>query len=173
MRPSYDNAIRDLELLSKLAQYAPVVIGTPPLGIATEESDIDVACSCDDLAKFGRFVQLEFGHFDEFEYASILGLSDPAVRATFTRYGWQFDLFCQTLDVEDQSGVRHFRVEKRILDLRPSLRSVILHRKRQGKKTEPAFAEVLNLLGDPYSAMRELSYFSDEDLARVVDAGAE
>jgi hypothetical protein len=45
---------------------------------------------------------------------------------------------------------------------------MIMDQRRAGLKTEPAFAAVLNLSGDPYEALLDLETWSDEALIRLV-----
>ena len=80
-------------------------------------------------------------------------------------HDWEIEIFCQALPIHEQWGVRHFLVEKRLLEILPSLQSKVIDLKRAGQKTEPAFAAVLKLEGDPYEAMLELEKLSDEELA--------
>ena len=56
----------------------------------------------------------------------------------------------------EQWGVRHFRIEERLLAPNADLRRKVLELKRQGMKTEPAFAKVFGLPGDPYEAILRL-----------------
>lgn len=169
MRPDFETVVEDLDLLAHLAVYRPVMIGTPPLGIATEDSDIDIACTASDFEEFGHFVGSKFGHLQDFAYRHLDGLTEPAALASFFRSGWRIELFCQHLDTADQWGVRHFRVEKRLLALEPKLRPAVQRLKRLGFKTEPAFAKVLRLPGNPYEALLLLESESDEALREVID----
>ncbi len=41
--------------------------------------------------------------------------------------------------------------------------------KHQGLETEPAFARLLSLAGDPYEAMVDLEIWSDDELRRLLD----
>ena len=59
--------------------------------------------------------------------------------------------------------------ERRLLDLGgPYFREAILTLRNRGMKTEPAFASVLGLAGDPYVAMRALFAASDDQLADLI-----
>jgi hypothetical protein len=44
-------------------------------------------------------------------------------------------------------------IEHHLLLMNPHLRTEIIQLKKLGKKTEPAFAQVFGLLGDPYEEL--------------------
>ena len=59
--------------------------------------------------------------------------------------------------VKEQNGWRHFIAERRLLRLGgPTFRAAIMRERSRGVKTEPAFATVLRLKGDPYLAILDL-----------------
>ena len=120
--PHFKKVVDDLDLFGCLAEFSPVVIGTPPLGLAIEESDIDIACSALDLEKFGDIARKHFGEFEAFSLRLFNVSDEPAIVAAFLSSGWEIEVFCQALDVEKQAGVRHFRIEQRLLRLEPGLR---------------------------------------------------
>lgn len=170
MRPCYKKVIDELELLKLLAEFDPIVIGTPPLGIATDESDIDIACSSQDFARFAEVVVGAFGKMESFSLRTIDHLPEPATVASFCAMGWELELFCQSVPTKNQWGVRHYVVEARLLELRPNLRKQILKLKQQGLKTEPAFATALSLSGDPYIALLDLEGLEVEEVVGIIDA---
>ncbi len=157
-RPSHRFALHAAGLPAVLRRFQPVVIGTPGLGIALPESDIDVACTWPDLNDFLREAQQNFGSLDNFNYAfpDLAYHGEPAVCVRFEVLGWCIELFCQTIPVARQWGVRHFQVQRRLLRLAPELTGQIVTLKRRGLKTEPAFAAALALTGDPYEALLTL-----------------
>jgi len=166
-KPPYRHVVEALDLLNVLAPFDPVVIGTPPLGIDLPDSDIDIACSAPDLEAFAAFVGERFGARQDFLVQPVDGLEEPAVRAAFRSCGWEVELFCQTRPTAAQHGVRHFEVERRLLALAPDLAPAVRRGKAGGLKTEPAFAAVLGLAGDPYRALLELADRSDDELAAL------
>ena len=168
MRPDYKKIVEDLKLLPRLERFSPVLIGTPPLGIATEESDIDIACSASDLHAFIDFAEREFGHLEQYACAFREHLDAPAVVVQFFFRQWPVEIFCQQTDTLDQAGVRHFFVEKRLLDLEPRLGDRVLELRRSGAKTEPAFCSVLKLEGDPYDAILELEKAPNAELLKLI-----
>ena len=166
-RPNYQFVLEQLNLLDVLDPFEPMVIGTPPLGIDIETSDIDIACTSDDLEPFKSYVMERFGSQAEFSIAKVAKTVEEAIRASFVSHGWEIELFCQALPVHQQHGVRHFLIEKRLLGVAPSLKAKVIELKQSGQKTEPAFATLLKLDGDPYEAMFDLEDLSDEELVSL------
>ena len=169
MKPFYKDVIDTLEILTQLAEFNPTVIGTPPLGIATDQSDIDIACESPNLQRFSDVISHAFGQMDAFLIRTVDHLSDPAVVASFSAMRWEVELFCQRTSTESQWGVRHYRIEERLLALKPGLREVVVRMKMQRLKTEPAFAKALSLPGDPYTALLGLEGLDDDQLRNIVD----
>lgn len=168
-RAAYHDVLDDLGLLGKLAQYEPTVIGTPPLGIDIETSDIDIACTATDLEQFKADVTRLFGGAQAFSVKDLQRFPDAAVRLSFIERDWEIELFCQKIPIAEQWGVRHFLVEQRLLCLNPGLRGQVIKLKQTGLKTEPAFAALLDLAGEPYEALLELEKLSDAELAALID----
>ncbi|WP_373652305.1 DUF4269 domain-containing protein [Schlesneria sp. DSM 10557] len=165
MRVHYEQILADLDLLAKLAEFRPMVIGTPPLGIMVTSSDIDVACEAADLDHFRDRVLTEFQQLPAFAVRSLSIGQQPTCIANFEYRGWPIELFCQQIPVQRQAGVRHFLIEQRLLRLHPELRPLIQQAPDKGQKTEPAFAQALGLTGDPYESLLLLEDLSDEQLA--------
>lgn len=167
-KPCYRNVIDQLGLLDHLAEFDPVVIGTPPLGIATENSDIDIACSSPNLKAFAALATKRFDQFNGFEILDIKNLNEPAIVVKFKALNWEIELFCQNLPTAKQWGVRHFYIEQRLLALDNKLVDKVKLLKQNGMKTEPAFAQLLALQGDPYEAMLKLETYSDIELFNLI-----
>ena len=167
MRLDFNQVLADLALLKKLDPFELFIIGTPPLGIEIESSDIDIACSASELAHFRSVALTEFENFDNFQcYQSQIQGQDTTI-VQFHAHGWDIELFCQTIPTAQQWGVRHFKIEQQILNLAPMLKSVVTKLKRNGMKTEPAFAAALGLSGDPYTAILELENLEPTQLAQM------
>ena len=146
------------------------IAGTPPLGIDMTDSDIDIVCAAFDLQGFARRLWRGFSHLEDF---SLRQWARPAhaVIASFRHAGWPFEVFGMACPLEEQAGWRHFRLEQRLLALGgEALTARVMAARRDGLKTEPAFAAVLGLHGDPYRAMLDLADASDAVLAARIAA---
>ena len=168
MRLDFEQVLQNLSLLDILCEFDPFIIGTPPLGIELETSDIDIACSANDLAHFKKVASTEFSKFDCFQCRNSTWQNQKSVIVQFHAYDWDIELFCQTIPTNQQWGVRHFNIEQRLLNIEPKLRGVVLRLKQNGLKTEPAFARALGLPGDPYSSILELETMNDDELAYTI-----
>ncbi|MBT5434448.1 MAG: DUF4269 domain-containing protein [Alphaproteobacteria bacterium] len=157
-----------LGVIHNLACFEPMVIGTPPLEIDVATSDIDVACTAQNLETFRAKVTALCGHHDSYLIGPARHVSSPALRAQFHKSGWEVELFCQSLPITEQNGVRHFSIEQRLLGLEPTMSPEIRRLKNSGLKTEPAFAQVLGLEGDPYDALLALENFSDAQIVALL-----
>ncbi|MBT8078190.1 MAG: DUF4269 domain-containing protein [Gammaproteobacteria bacterium] len=168
-RPDYQFVLDRLGLLTNLASFDPIVIGTPPLGLDIPGSDIDIACHATDLEEFAVAAASAYSHMPDFAIATQDRPENSAVRVLFHSDGWPIELFCQSLPVSQQWGVRHFFVEQRILGAFPQLGDEIVALKAAGLKTEPAFAKLLQLRGDPYEAVLALEACSDAEIHGLVN----
>jgi ribosomal protein S18 acetylase RimI-like enzyme len=159
-------------LLRDLAPYAPTLIGTFPLGLQIESSDLDIACSCADLDAFERALRVSLDSLGETSVRiERLSLDPEAVVAEITVADPPIEIFCQPLPIHAQVGFRHMVIEGRLLALGgAALRDRVLARKRAGLKTEPAFAELLGLTGDPYAALLVLESWPQSRLESLVAA---
>jgi ribosomal protein S18 acetylase RimI-like enzyme len=158
-------------LFRALAPYTPTLVGTFPLGLAVEGSDLDVACACapgpSGLDDFERRVRALPGAAAAV-FARV-ATEPPAVTAQLAWDGVPIEIFGQPVPVTAQHGFRHMIVEGRLLAIGgDALRDRVRARKQAGAKTEPAFARVLGLEGDPYAALLALESWTHDALVRLV-----
>lgn len=138
------------QVLEKLSGYDPLLVGTIPLNIDIESSDLDVICHWQDQQEFIGTVRDSFS-----------GLKDLRIRekqeivvATFKLDTFAIEVFGQNLPTRQQLGYRHMLVEDQLLrQYGEDFRQQIIALKRQGYKTEPAFGKLLKLTGDPYEQL--------------------
>ncbi|HZY81920.1 MAG TPA: DUF4269 domain-containing protein [Cyclobacteriaceae bacterium] len=139
-------AIKSSGTMMILKRFDPVVVGTLPLDLFTSNSDIDIICFCknaEDLPDFGFRAKLLNGV--------------ESYIANFRHDGFDFEIVAQPVPVREQVAYRHMLAEWKILSEKgPEFKEGILALKQSGVKTEPAFAQLLGLKGDPYIELLRL-----------------
>jgi hypothetical protein len=163
------HALAALRVLPLLRPFDPILAGTVPLGIDIPGSDLDVVCEAADVDVFAQYLCDIFGSCMGFrlQRTSMYGL--PTVIAQYIAQEFPVEIFGQPLPVMAQAAVRHMVVEERLLrhggtEMRQKIRQL----KSQGLKTEPAFATVFALPGDPYQTLLALAELSEEALMSVI-----
>ncbi|MFF2909396.1 DUF4269 domain-containing protein [Paenibacillus sp. NPDC057934] len=154
-----------LNVMTLLRHYHPIFVGTIPLGIQVEDSDLDIICEVHDREAFAAQVGLHFGEMDQYSCESRIVDGIPRIKINFTVEDWPLELFGQPRPSKKQNGYIHMDVEARVLNILGSpFRRQVIELKCQGVKTEPAFARLLQLEGDPYQAVLGLGKLSEMEL---------
>lgn len=147
-------AIRKSGVFNLLQPYGPVLAGTLPLDLFTPTSDLDILCFAPDPLAFFDFAKSALGHFDKFRIYQVIINGEEAIIVNFSFGGFAFEVFAQKIPVKEQTAYRHLLIEHQILQEKgEAFREKVMELKSKGVKTEPAFAYVLQLKGDPYEAL--------------------
>ncbi|MBH8557507.1 DUF4269 domain-containing protein [Hymenobacter negativus] len=148
-----------LNLWTILAEFKPVLAGTIPLDIDIPGSDLDVLCEVApaDAPRFGELLQRHYGHRPDFRLTQQPIGGQASTVSSFRYRGMEVEVFGQAVPVAQQNGFRHLLVEAAVLQAGgEAWRQAVRRLKKQGLKTEPAFANLLQLAGDPYVALLKL-----------------
>lgn len=138
-------------ILDKLKRFDPVIVGTIPINIDIENSDIDIACFFTDKYEFQRSVADNFYLERGYTIREKTDIDPIAVVCSFFIDDFEIEIFGQNIPTKQQLAYRHMIIEHKLLNQDgEAFRQEIIELKRQGYKTEPAFALVLGLMGDPY-----------------------
>ena len=149
--------IKKIQILEKLKEYNPILTGTIPIGIDLPESDLDIICYCTDHSSFSSFLQQEFSHKQGFKVYATTQNETVCTIAEFKSGSFLFEVFGQSIPTEKQNAYRHMIIENRILLERGAgFKEEIITLKSSGIKTEPAFAKLLGLNGNPYVELLKL-----------------
>jgi hypothetical protein len=155
-RQAYD-VLTQSRIFEKLEAFTPILVGTIPLGVNIEGSDLDILCYFESAISFTDAVTRAFSHLPDFCIKTKIISGYESVVAAFSMMDFPVEIFGQSVPVNDQMAYRHLIIEYRILtDLGDEFRNKVIELKRSGLKTEPAFARLLGLDGDPWLAL--LSY---------------
>lgn len=145
------------KILTSLKEFDPLLIGTIPINIDIENSDLDIVCHFRDVDYFRKQLIGKFENCEKFKLWENTSQGTLAIVCNFFVDDFEIEIFGQNIQTNQQRGYRHMIVEHRILKERGGeFRKRIIELKEQGYKTEPAFAYELGLNGDPYEALLKL-----------------
>ena len=163
------HALDALQVCHYLRDFDPVLVGTIPLDIDIPESDLDIVCYAPDLDAFAQCLRDNFGHYPAFTWRRKTLNDIPSAMARFDAQGFPIEIVGQPLPVAAQQAFCHMVVEACLLRYGgEAVRQKIRQLKLQGVKTEPAFAAVFALAGEPYYTLFQLSSLSQEQLVAVI-----
>ncbi|GEM_PF-193705 len=161
--------LQQLRIFEVLRDYDPLLVGTIPLGIDVAGSDLDIICEAYDLDAFERAVRTAFGKMVGFTLRRKRINDLPVLVAKFIHDGFPVEIFGQPRPVCEQHACRHLIVEARLLALGgEDARRAIRRLKREGLKTEPAFARYFGITGDPFARLLELAELDDAALIHAI-----
>jgi hypothetical protein len=139
------------KILSKLAEFDPILVGTIPINIDIENSDLDIICHWKNKIDFTEKLNSVFGKENEFTIREAIINEKESIIANFKINDFEIEVFGQNTPTKDQNGYKHMIIEHEILQSKgENFRLEIIKLKQKGYKTEPAFAFLLGLKGDPY-----------------------
>ncbi|MFD2289168.1 DUF4269 domain-containing protein [Pedobacter petrophilus] len=154
-------ALVNNKILSKLKKFNPILVGTIPINIHLENSDLDIICCFSDRLEFQKSLIENFKYENNFSIKEIQNLHPIPVVANFFVDNFEIEIFGQNIPIKQQLGYRHLIIENNLINLHgEKFRQQIIKLKQGGYKTEPAFAMLLGLIGDPYV---ELLKFEDDN----------
>jgi hypothetical protein len=143
-------ALKALQVFERFAPFKPALAGTIPLDIALPDSDLDILCEVHDMGAFDRAALTHFGQMDGYSSQRKIHQGVLASIHRFTASGFAIELFGQPIPVVEQRAFRHLLLEARLLEMGgDAARGQILAYKREGMKTEEAFARYFGLEGHP------------------------
>lgn len=145
------------EVFEKLEAFKPVLTGTIPIDIAIANSDLDIICCWTKDADFKQALTACFANEKDFELREATITGQKTIIANFKIDGFELEVFGQRIPTQQQNAYRHMLIEHQILIAKgEAFRQQVIMLKNQGYKTEPAFAKLLGLEGDPYEALLNL-----------------
>jgi hypothetical protein len=143
--------LSDNQILSKLKPYDPILVGTIPINIDIENSDLDIICCFSNKQEFQKSIINNFSREENFTIRELQNSGVLAIVANFVVDNFEIEIFGQNIPTKQQFAYRHLIVEYNLLNkYGETFRQQIVELKRKGNKTEPAFAIALDLAGDPY-----------------------
>ncbi len=159
--------LKKINIFKILKDYQPILVGTIPIEIDIDKSDLDIICKVDN---FNDFRNLLINNFDKYNNFKIIYNEDStAIICNFDVEDMEIEIYSTKEDTDKLASYRHMIIEDRLLHLGGhKFRDNIINLKKQGLKTEPAFAKVLKLEGNPYYALLLIENYSNEDLIKLI-----
>ncbi|PAB60448.1 DUF4269 domain-containing protein [Anaeromicrobium sediminis] len=158
--------LNNIKIFNILEKYHPILVGTIPIEIDTENSDLDIICEVYDFHEFEELVIAKFKYMEGFK----IHKEDMNLVVNFKYDGFEIEIFAQSLETHKQNAYVHMIIEDRILKIAGvDFKNEILKLKEDGVKTEPAFAKCVNLEGNPYIELLKLYSFSDEEILGMIN----
>lgn len=142
------------KILVSLSEFDPILVGTIPININIENSDLDIICYWQNKENFIEKLHLAFKNKTDFTIKEALINNKESVIASFKIEDFEIEIFGQNTPTKNQNGFKHMIIEHKILEVKDeNFRLQIIKLKKNGYKTEPAFGHLLALKGDPYEAL--------------------
>ncbi|MTI70570.1 MAG: DUF4269 domain-containing protein [Firmicutes bacterium] len=163
------NTLKKIKVFDILRKFNPILVGTIPINIDIENSDLDIICEVHDFGEFRVILSNHFKEMKDFKINFDEKEGNKNLVANFVYDEFIIEIFGQPLPTEKQNGYRHMIIEERLLKLGgEGFRREIMKLKKEGIKTEPAFTRCLNIEGNPYIKLLGLENFSDEKLLEMI-----
>lgn len=142
------NILTTHQLLQHLAHHHPIVVGTFPLGIDIENSDVDIIVEIKNRENLKNLLKDKCSTYAQFNLAD---LEDGKLLCHFEIEDIPFEIYAADQLTTQQFGYLHLLKEYEILQHEgEAFRQHLIALKREGLKTEPAFCHLLGISGDPY-----------------------
>lgn len=148
--------LTNYRIFEKLAEYSPVLAGTIPIEVDTENSDLDIICHVKDHTEFKKDLHRIFPQDISFTFENIIinGENSVIVNCMFEEFA--VEIFGQNKKATEQNAYLHMIAEYKILKEKgEDFKQKIIELKRKGIKTEPAFGILLGL-ENPYEDLLKL-----------------
>jgi Domain of unknown function (DUF4269) len=146
--------LMEADVFIKLQSYSPILTGTIPINIDIDNSDLDIICCWNDKDSFIKTLTHEFAQYKQFKLTQKVVNDIETVICSFLINNFSIEIFGQNRHPKEQEAYKHMLIEFAILNkYGENFRKDVIQKKKAGYKTEPAFAKLLALEGDPYEAI--------------------
>ncbi|RNA63099.1 DUF4269 domain-containing protein [Chryseobacterium nematophagum] len=147
-------------ILEYLAYYSPILVGTIPIGIDVEGSDLDIICEMDPQGEADFLEKITLSKMippnAEYSIENTMINEERCVILNFQLEEFPIEIFGQNKPTMEQNAYRHMIAEYKILEEKgDDFKQKIIKLKKEGMKTEPAFGILLNL-ENPYEDLLKL-----------------
>lgn len=158
--------LRETEILERLEDYSPIVVGTIPLGIDIPSSDLDIVCQFDQNKEDIEKTLVDY--YGDFDHFKITQMGPNAYAYNFWLDGCEIEVYASKVPTERSNSYRHLLIGSRLIALYgDSFKEKVIQLKKAGYRTERAFSKLLNLHGEIYETIFVIEDYSDEEILKL------
>ncbi|MGL4786691.1 MAG: DUF4269 domain-containing protein [Cetobacterium sp.] len=160
--------LKKINIFNILNEFNPILVGTIPIEIDIEKSDLDIVCqiNLENKENLKQIISKNFSQLKGFKISDKF-LSDGIVIINFFIENMEIEIYASKLISKKTNGYRHMIVENRLLKFANlKFKEEIVSLKRAGIKTEPAFAKLLELNGNPYEELLNFEFLSNREIVK-------
>lgn len=95
------HTLQELRMLTVLQEYSPVLVGTVPIDIHIDDSDLNIICEAYHFTEFQAIVDHHFHRMSDYRYTSKLVEGTPRAVCTFHYNDWLIQLLDKTIGKGD------------------------------------------------------------------------
>ncbi len=156
------NCLNKIKVIDILNNYNAVLVGTIPIELDIDDSDLDIICEVYDFKKIEELLISSFSKYKNFK---ITYEKNNVLVCNFIVDNFEIEIYATDLPIYKQNAYRHMLIEYRLLKFYGlQFKDKIISLKKQGLKTEPAFAKLLKLSGNPYDSLLSIEKYKDDEL---------
>ena len=142
------------QIIKQLQPFNPILVGTFPLGINIDTSDIDIIGKTNNYNETFDYLIKNFSEFHDFKIQLKEEEQTKYILCSFWIKRFKIEIFLEDKDPKEQNAYKHMLIEDKILRKEDEeFKQKIIDLKNNGLKTEEAFALLLGLEGDPYQKL--------------------
>lgn len=109
-------------VLDVLAPYQPTLVGAHPLGVASDDTPVEIVCRATDLPAFARVVERAFGDSEGFALHGGSLDGEEAVFAEFALDGLRLEIAAQPEHVHRRLGAATLGIDRVLAESPPAAR---------------------------------------------------
>lgn len=160
--------LKENKILEILSKYDPLLVGTIPINLDIDSSDLDIVCKVEDFEDIKKILLKEFNKYNDFKIKH--DEKEKTLVCNFKIDNMEIEIYSSNTNTEKSNGYKHMLIEYKILNLAPQkFKDKIIDLKLNGFKTEPAFGKVLKLVGNPYEELLRLEKLSEKKLKILIN----
>lgn len=169
---AYSVVFDELMVFLHMKPYKPVWVGSYPLGIDAETSDINILLEPEQLRVFLVDVRKHYGHHDDFKLVWKAINKTPTIVARFQVKGFWVDMFAQCRPLNEQDAFVQMLMTARLLAIGgDEACEGIRQNKTNGQNTPDAIMAYFNIETDnAQQKLLDYARFDNDRLRREVEA---